>query len=253
MQRLASALPLLVVAGIAALSVFVLVRFVGLFFAGVARRETALHWLPPDLAGPVSVLLRIGIIIAALVFAAPVVTGDPDGALGRAGAIALVALGLAATPIFATGLLGAVVLFGRRLRVGEHVCVSGSMGRISSINLMEIRLETSDRLELRIPHLLLLRVPLHGLGMRPRVSVELSVAADYLPSRVIPVLDQAAARIGRDVSVDVLGVDGDGIGYRVSALCDSLDARSQVAVALLEALAAAELPLGRRVGASRPG
>ena len=58
MARLATALPLLVVAALAALAVFVLVRFVGLFFASVARGETPLGWLPNDLAAPTSVLLR---------------------------------------------------------------------------------------------------------------------------------------------------------------------------------------------------
>jgi small-conductance mechanosensitive channel len=251
MQRLATTLPLLVVAAIAALSVFVLVRFVGLFFAGVARRETALHWLPPDLAAPTSVLLRVGIVISALVFAAPVVTGNPDGALGRAGAIALAAIGLASTPLLATGLIGTVVLFGRRLRVGEHVNFSGSAGRISSINLFEIRLEMAGRLELRIPHLALLRVPLQGLGSRPRVSVDLTVSAGCTPTRVIPVLDQAANRIGRDVTVDVIFADIDGVQYRVSAICDSFESHSQLTVELLEALVAAELPLGRGNGASR--
>ena len=89
MTRLATALPLLVVAALAAVSVFVLVRFVGLFFASVARGETPLGWLPADLAAPTSVLLRSGIVIAALVFLAPIVTGDADGVVTRVGIIAI--------------------------------------------------------------------------------------------------------------------------------------------------------------------
>ncbi|HYP91585.1 MAG TPA: mechanosensitive ion channel family protein, partial [Polyangiaceae bacterium] len=106
MARLATALPLLVVAALAALAVFVLVRFVGLFFASVARGETPIGWLPTDLAAPTSVLLRSGIVISALVFLAPIVTGDNDGVLGRVGVISLVALGLASTPLLATGTVG---------------------------------------------------------------------------------------------------------------------------------------------------
>jgi small-conductance mechanosensitive channel len=252
MGRLATALPLLVVAVIAALSVFVLVRFVGLFFAGVARRETALAWLPPDLAGPTSVLLRLAIVLAALVFAAPVVTGDSDGALGRAGAIALVAIGLAATPLLATGLVGTVVLFGRRLRVGEHVEFSGLWGRISGINLLELRLETSERTELRIPHLLLLKSPLRGVGLRPRLGVEIAVSAETAPATVRRVLDEGAARVGRDVRTDVLSADADGIVYRVTAICDSLESRSALTTSLVEALSAAAIPLGRASGRARP-
>lgn len=245
MERIATALPLLVVASIAGLAVFVLVRFVGLFFAGVARRETALAWLPPDLAAPTSVLLRIGIVIAALVFAAPIVTGDREGALARAGAIALIAIGLSAVPLCATGLVGSVVLFGRRLRVGEHVEFAGSLGRISAINLFELRLETRDRSELRIPHLLLLRSPLRGLGLRPRLAVELSVSAAVPAASVLVVLEEAAVKVGYDVSIELERVDADGAVYRVTANCLGLDARSKLNLALLDALTSAEIPLGR--------
>jgi small-conductance mechanosensitive channel len=251
MGRLATALPLLVVALIAALAVFVLVRFVGLFFAGVTRRETALAWLPPDLAGPTSVLLRVGIVLASLVFAAPVVTGDNDGALGRAGAIALIAIGLSAVPLLATGLVGSVVLFGRRLRVGEHVDFAGVVGRISSINLFEFRLETSERAELRVPHLLLLKSPLRGLGRSPRLGVEIAVSAQAAPAMVLRLFDEAAARIGRDVRSELVCVDADGIVYRVSAACDSLESRSSLATSLVDALSAAAIPLGRAGGRAR--
>jgi small-conductance mechanosensitive channel len=251
MQRLATALPLLAVASIAALAVFVLVRFVGLFFAGVARRETALDWLPPDLAAPVSVLLRVGIVVFSLVFAAPVVTGDADGSLGRAGAIAMVALGLSGIPLVASGLIGTVVLFGRRLRVGEHVELEGNLGRISAINLLELRLETVDKEEIRVPHLLLLARTLKGVGLRPRVKVELSVSAEVTPTRVLPILDDAAARVGRDTRVEILSADADGVTYRVSAVCDALEARSQLTVSLLDALSRASISLGRSQARAR--
>lgn len=251
MGRLATALPLLVVASIAALLVFVLVRFMGLFFAGVSRRETSLHWLPADLAAPASVVLRIAIVILALIFAAPVVTGDGDGALGRAGGIALIALGLASVPLLASGLVGSVVLFGRRLRVGEHLEFEGRIGRIAAINLLELRLETSDRAELRVPHLLLLSRSLRGLGARPRLSVEISVAAETSPSQVVPLLDQAAGRAGRDVSVELVGADQDGVVYRVSAACDSLEARSLLLASVLEGLSRAGVSLGRASARAR--
>ncbi|HET9932888.1 MAG TPA: mechanosensitive ion channel family protein, partial [Polyangiaceae bacterium] len=251
MGRLAATLPLVVVASIAALFVFVLVRFLGLFFAGVSRRETSLTWLPPDLAAPASVILRVAIVIAALVFAAPVVTGDTDGALGRAGGIALVALGLASVPLLSSGLLGAVVLFGRRLRVGDHLELGERLGRITAINLLEVRLEASDRTELRVPHLLMLTRAVRGLGARPRLSVEIAAAADAIPSFVVSLLEQAAGRVGRDISVEVVSADLDGVLYRVTAACDSLDARTLLTATLLEGLARAGVSLGRVSGQAR--
>ncbi len=245
MERIATALPLLVVAGLAGLAVFVLVRFVGLFFASVARGETPLPWLPADLAAPTSVLLRSGIVVAALVFAGPVVTGDANGALGRAGAILLVALGLAATPLLASGIVGTTVLFGRRLRLGEYAEMAGIVARISAINLLEVRLVDVHRTELRVPHLLSLFRPLRVLGMRPRLSVEVPVAASAPQEEVREILLAVGKRSGHDPKLDLLSFDADGARYRLSALCDSLDGRRVLAETALADLGAAGIPLGR--------
>ena len=245
MERLASALPLLVVAGIAALAGFVLVRFVGLFFASVARGETPLPWLPADLAGPTSVLLRSGIVLAALVFAAPVVTGDANGVLGRSGAIVLVALGLASTPLLASGIVGVTVLFGRRLRLGEFAEMGGIIARISAINLLEVRLIDAHRVETRVPHLLSLVRPLRVLGMRPRLSIDVPVAASAPHDKVREILSEAGKKCAHDPRVDLLAFDVDGAHYRLSALCDSLETRRALAELVLAELGAAGIVLGR--------
>jgi small-conductance mechanosensitive channel len=252
MGRLARSLPLLVVAMMAALAVFVLVRFVGLFFASVARRETTLAWLPPDLAAPTSVLLRFSIVVAALIFAAPVVTGDSEGVFARAGMVILAAIGISSAPLLASGLVGSVVLFGRRLRVGEHAEVGGSLGRIAAINLLELRLLLPDMTELRIPHLLLLGRPLRGLGVAPRISIDVAVSSGVNPTTVRGIFDEAGSRVGRDVRAEVVMADADGVIYRVTATCDSLEHRSALWTALLEALSAAGVPLGRDRGTTRP-
>jgi small-conductance mechanosensitive channel len=234
--RSITALPLLVVASVAALAVFVLVRFVGLFLQSVARRETVLTWLPADLAAPASVLLRAAIVVAALVFGAPIVTGSADGSLGRSGAILLVALGLAATPLFASALLGALTLFGRRLATGEYIQLRGRLGRITTINLLELRLETNDRTELRIPHLLVFGSALERLGSAPRFAVEVLVAAEAAPLRVLDVLASAGGLAGKDAAAELLAVEGAGTRYRVTATCSSASGRSALLVACLESL-----------------
>jgi small-conductance mechanosensitive channel len=242
--RAFTALPLLVVAGFAALAVFVLVRFTGLFLASVARRETSLSWLPADLAAPASVLFRISIVVLALVFAAPVVTGSSDDSLGRTGAILLVALGLAATPLFACGLLGAITLFGRRLAVGEYVHIRGQLGRITSINLLELRLQTTGGTEQRIPHLLMLLSTLERIGPTPRLSVELIVPGDVAPARVLELLTATADRIAHDSSAELVSADQAGVRYRVTASLSTLSGRSPLLQGLLEALAGAGIALG---------
>jgi hypothetical protein len=245
MARLATALPLLVVAALAALAVFVLVRFVGLFFASIGRGEAALGWLPSDLAAPTSVLLRSGIIISALVFLAPVVTGDNDGVLGRVGVISLVALGLASTPVLACGTIGAIWLYGRRLRVGEYVELGAYRGRVSELNLLELRLIVMDRTELRVPHLLTLVRPLRLLGARPRLTLDMYVHASSSVTDVRTLLATVAGKVGSDPSVEIVSADADAIRFRIAATCDSLEARTAFQIAALDALSGAGITLGR--------
>lgn len=245
MTRLATALPLLVVAALAALAVFVLVRFVGLFFASVGRGEAALGWMPSDLAGPTSIILRTGIVICALVFLAPVVTGETDGVLGRVGLIFMVALGLAATPVLASGIVGAIWLYGRRLRVGEYVELGAYRGRVSELTLLELRLTVTDRTELRVPHLLTLVRPLRLLGARPRLTLDVYVAASSSVTEARSLLAGVAGKVGTEPSVEIVSADADGIRFRIAATCDALEARTAFHIAALDALSAAHITLGR--------
>jgi hypothetical protein len=241
--RALAAVPVLVVAGFAALAVFVLVRFTGLFLASVARRETLLRWLPADLAPPASLLLRSGIVIAAVVFAAPVVTGSSDDSLGRAGTVVLWALGLAATPLLASGFLGATLLFDRRLGVGDHVRFQGQLGRITQVNLLELRLVSATGSEWRVPHLLLLTSPLERLGASPRVSVELSLPRAIAPARVLDALAAPGAGAAHETErvVEIVAVDATGIRYRITTTLDTLAERSLLLRGALDALDAAGL------------
>jgi hypothetical protein len=236
--RTLAALPVLVVAGFAALAVLVLVRFVGLFLASVARRETQLGWLPADLAGPASVLIRLAIVVGALVFAAPVVTGSADDSLGRTGTVVLWALGIAATPLLATGLFGATLLFDRRLGVGDHVRIKGELGRIIGINLLETRLSTATGSEQRVPHLLMLFSPLERLGPTPRVSVELCAPRELRATDVLEALVAAGNRRGSGAVAEIAEVGPSSVSYRLTATLASISERSALLGAALEALAA---------------
>jgi small-conductance mechanosensitive channel len=248
MTRLATGLPILAVLAIAGFAVFVLVRFLGLFFDSIERRENVVSWLTPDLAAPTSALLRSGVVLAALVFIGPLVTGNNEGVLGRSGAIALVALGLASTPVLASGMLGAIVLFGRRLRPGQHVQIGEYAGRISAIGLLDLRLEDADRAEVRVPHLYSLRHPTRLLGVRPRIGVDVPVGAGSVHADVQGLLLGVASRFSDDARVELLSADIDRALFRVTLASDQRNARSELTLAIVEALAGAHVPLGRLSG-----
>lgn len=235
-SRIASTLPILLVIVIALLAVAILLRVVGLFFDGVATDKTTLNWLSPDLAHPTSVLVRGGIILSTLVFAAPLITGNQDGALPRAGMVTMVALGLAAVPFLASCILGAVAVFGRRVRVGEYIELDSRAGRVVDVSLLNISLEDDGGMETRVPHFAWLLKPMRVLGAAPRVTVSLSVSREQATVGVRSRLTDAITHLGTDPRVDFESVTPDGAVFSLSVSSEQLDARSLLFVAALDAL-----------------
>jgi small-conductance mechanosensitive channel len=243
--RLAAWLPLAVVAVVSSVAVYVLLRFVQLFFEGIARRQTVIPWLPPDLAAPTSVLVRVGVVVFAIVFAAPIVTGDSEGTLARAGAIAVLALALSSTPLVASVIVGMLVVYGRRVRVGQHASIGRHSGRVVGVGLVDVRLVDADGCDVRVPHLLALVHPTTIAGVRPRVGVDIAVSPTLPPKDVQAVLLEAASVEGDRASVELSFFDSEAAIYRVTVSVATDRTSGDVRLALVEALATAGFSLGR--------
>jgi hypothetical protein len=152
--RLARTLPVMIIALVAASALLVLVRLVSLFFASVERGETQLSWLAPDLAPATSWLVRVGLVLAALIFAAPLITGDAEGALSRIGLIALLSFALATAPVLASVMVGLSVIFSRGLKVNDTAEYGGERGRVLTIGLTSVTMRAEDGSTMvRVPHL----------------------------------------------------------------------------------------------------
>ncbi|HVK70000.1 MAG TPA: mechanosensitive ion channel family protein, partial [Polyangium sp.] len=244
LARLIGSLPLLVVAVIAAIALIVLVRFIGLFFEGVTRGQTTLDWLPADLAAPTSILVRASVVIGFFLVAAPLVLGNDDGALVRAGTAVIAALALSTTPVAASAAVGIVVVYGRRLSVGDHAEIGGRAGRVRAVSLLEVELEGEDG-TFRIPHLYSLVRPTRLLGPEPPVSVEVTLEKAALDDEARELLREAAGAVGSRPRVELVRLDAEGACYRVTAHRAGAGAASELVVILAEALSAAEIPLGR--------
>jgi len=243
--RLGAALPLFVVAAIAAVALGIAVRFVGLFFGGVARGETHLEWLPQELAGPTSVLVRAGMVLSSIVLAAPLITGTDDGALSRAGVVALVALGLAFTPVLACAAAGVPAVFGRRLRPGDFVEAGGRSGLVRDVTLLELVLEDEVGCEVRIPQLLGLWHPTRVLGSAPLASIEITVGPHERPARVEETLVGAAVATCDRARVDLVSLDADGARWRVSGIPRHGKGAAALADAVAQAIEEQKMDLGR--------
>jgi hypothetical protein len=243
--RVGAALPLFVVAAIAAVSLGIAVRFVGLFFGGVTRGETHVEWLPRELAGPTSVLVRAGMVLSSIVLAAPLITGTDDGALSRAGVVALVALGLACTPVLACAAAGVPAVFGRRLKPGDFVEAGGRSGVVRDVTLLEVILEDDVGCEVRIPQLLGLLHPTRVLGSAPLASIEITVDPNERPARVEEALVGAAVATCDRARVDLVSLDADGARWRVSGIPRHGKGAATLADAVVQAIAEQKMAFGR--------
>jgi small-conductance mechanosensitive channel len=153
LSRVVQALPVFVVLAIGVALLAVLVRVTELFFDSVARGETHLSWVSPELAPATSVLVRGSIVLLTLLFGAPILTGDQDAPLSRVSMLLLACVALAATPLVTSLLTGMGMVFSRRLRLGDRVDYGGQNGRVTDIGLFWVELEEDTRARVHVPHL----------------------------------------------------------------------------------------------------
>jgi small-conductance mechanosensitive channel len=243
--RVASSLPITIVVLIAALVVAVLFRVIGLFFESVRDGSTTVEWIPPELARPTSTLVRVGLVLTTLVFAGPVLTGNPDGALARAGFIGIMTLGLASVPVVSSSTVGMWVVFGQRYRIGEHVRVGDARGKIVDIGLADVTIEDSDGNETRIPHLVTLFRPIELLGVAPRVSVRFSLPRREVTPAALRRISEALLIVGAEPRAEVDEVTREEARLTLSVLSEDLDAKNRLLLAALEAAAQAREPVAR--------
>ncbi len=243
--RLGAALPLIIVATVAFVALGIAVRFVGLFFGTVARGETQLAWLPRDLARPTSVLVRAGMVLSSIVLAAPLITGTDDGALSRAGVVALAAIGIACTPLLACAAAGVPAVFGRRLTPGDFVEAGGRAGVVRDVTLLELVLEDSFGCEVRVPQLLGLWHPTRVLGSAPLACIEIVVDPHERPARIEEALVGAAVATCERARVDLVSLDADGARWRVSGIPKHGKGAAALADAVAGAIAGQGIALGR--------
>lgn len=245
-QRTLGALPILVLLFALTAAVFVLVRFVELFFAGGRGRERVL-WLPRDLAGAASALIRLGVVVLAIVFAGPIASGDPEGVLARLGHSVLLGLALALTPLFCAVACGTLLLFTRRVQVGRQMELGGQSGRVISVGLFDVLLRDAHGSEVRVPHLRSLLMPLRVAALEPRLCVQVCVSPALDPAAVIELLASSARTPGGvdDVQVELEQIDADGACYRVSVSLRDERTQAGLRLLLVKALQREGMPLGR--------
>ena len=118
--------------------------------------------------------------------------------------------------------VGVIVVYARRVRVGDHAEVGGRSGKVTTITLLEVHLQGEDGQEIRVPHLISLFHPTRVSGPLPAVSVEIVLEGwTATEDDVRELLRDAASEVGDRPVVELLAFDADYARYRVSA-CSGL-------------------------------
>lgn len=241
--RVGATLPMLALLAISAFATAMLLRFVRVFFDGIGRGELHLSGIPADLARPLSMLVRIAVVAGALLVAAPLVTGGDQGTLPLAGIAMLATFVLATAVPLAGGAVGAVLMLGRKLNVGDFLAIGDVTGVLRHVGFFELVLEDRTGNELRVPHLLLLVRTLRVLGDAPSSRWEVTVDSKLAQGRVRKTLADAVRRQGHAVNVELVEIDAVTARYLVQGA--ALPGEDDLASAIADALTREGLVFGR--------
>jgi hypothetical protein len=207
-ERVATLLPLSMIVALGGVLLWVLLRFIGLFFAAVERGETRLEHMSPALAAPTSLVVRVVLVVLTLLVIAPAFTGNADGTFAKLGQLAVAALFLAFVPLLTTVFLGMRVLYGGRMAVGQWVSIGSVTGRVLELTLFETRIWVSSGVTARVPHLLLLWNPVRtSAGNAQRL--ELILANTPQLAKAVDAALATTSGFGPDASVTVQAISRD--------------------------------------------
>jgi cbb3-type cytochrome oxidase subunit 3 len=250
-SRLASTLPVLVIVLFLALVTWMALRASQQFFESVARGEASVVWIDREIARTVGALVRVGIVVMGLVFAAPLITGNETGAFAKLGTYLLVALALASTPILASASVGAVLVLRHHVRLGDEVSIGKHRGSVQHFGLTDKVLRRGAD-SVRVPYLLALVVPL-AIHPSDCLVVELNVAASAPQALALAALERAIGEISQQGRVLLVRLDGDRAHYCITLpMGDSGELRQRVLLGASEALLRAGLGPPRSDGQPAP-
>ena len=233
LARILGAIPQLLALGVLGLLLFLILRSVQLFFGSVARGETRLAWVPADLARPTSTLLQAALLILAVVFAGPAISGGGSGPFQGMAQAMLIGLAIACVPLFAAVVAGLPVVYGRGIRVGDVAEIGGQVGTVKEVDLLSVVLEDAGGRPVRVPHLVSLFQPTRVLGPVPLVTLDVTVRGAEDQTRVKALLASAAGSHASGARVELHALDARGALYRVTSGYEDVGFR--VATALRDA------------------
>lgn len=228
LKRAALALPIAAVLSVGLAVTLVLSRFIHLFFSAIAKRESEVSWIEPELARPLGALLQLSIVVFSLLFGAPLLTGNPEGLFAKLGQFLLLALSLALVPVLTGAALSLSRAFSGDLKLGARVRIGAHQGTILENNLLGVRLETEAQL-VQVPHLYTLW---HPLELSPSDLTSVRVPVTGLDAKVLARLEAIASALGTGISTRVLDLRKDATEVEVALRLNPGKTRSDLLLSL---------------------
>lgn len=150
------AIPNLIVVVLIFIIISFLVRFVRIFFRGVAERSIHIGGLVPELARPTSNIAAIMLWLLALIMAYPYLPGSSSDAFKGITIFAGVIISLGSANIFAQLMAGITLMYSRAFKADDSIQVGDIVGRVLSVGYLSTRIRTVKDEEINIPNAILL-------------------------------------------------------------------------------------------------
>jgi len=168
-------------------------------------------------------LIMIGVAVLGLILAVLVMpVGDEmrGQLLSFLGILLSATIALASTTIVGNAMAGIMVRSLRSFRIGDHVTVGEHFGRISSMDLLHLEIQTEDRDLTTLPNLYVVTNPVTVLRESGTIlHVEVSLGYDIPRQKVEAALIDAAERTGLEKPFVQIRHLGDfSVSYRIAGL-----------------------------------
>jgi small-conductance mechanosensitive channel len=239
---LLEAIPGLVFIGILIVVTRYVLRFVQLFFGGIASRRIRLQGFAEEWAWPTYRLVRIGIVAFALVIAYPYIPGSTSEAFKGVSIFFGLLMSLGAASAVANSLAGYSLIYRRAFQVGDRIQVAGLVGDVTEMRQQVTRLKTVKNEEVTIPSSMMLNshvVNYSSLARTRGLILHTTVGIGYeTPWRQVEAMLQLAASRTPGVSavpssfVHVKSLGDFAVVYELNAYCDNAQAMEATYAAL---------------------
>ena len=192
------ALPDLAVAFVIFLLARLLVAVLRTMFDRIEHGQDLVQWLPADLAAPTRRLVNIAVWIFALVMAYPYLPGAQSEAFKGMSLLIGLMLTLGGSSVVGQGASGLILLYSRRLQVGDFVHINGEEGTVVDLGMFTTRIRTGLGHEVTLPNGVVMSSVTRNFsrtGVAKQTLVDTGVTIGYdVPWREVQAMLLEAAR-----------------------------------------------------------